>query len=162
MKPNEKELPPFAINQIGLVVKDREKAMEKFSSIWGIGPFRLRDTSIKLLNADDPKLPYDGKTKDLKGKLAFAKRGPIELEFIEPVGQDNIWAEFLNRNGECVHHVAMDVSDLDKELERLKEKGIRILQYGENEYVKLAFLDTEETLGVIVELLQRKLSLIHI
>jgi len=137
------------IKHVCLVVRDLEKAMEQLRSLWDIGPFRFIDS-------DHPEGIVRGKNIHYTGKLAFAKAGDIEIELIEPREGDGIWWEFLRNKGEGVHHFGIFVPNLDKELARFKEKGIRVLQSGESEHVKLAYMDTEGMLGVVIELLQNK------
>ncbi len=137
------------IQHVCFVVKDLEKAMERFRSHWGIGSFRL-------LDSDHPEGIVHGKNVHYKGKLAFAQAGTIEIELIEPTEGESIWWEFLRANGEGVHHLGVYISDLEKELAMYKEKGIEVLMSGETDHVKLAYMDTKATAGVIVELLQKK------
>ena len=75
---------------------------------------------------------------------------------IEPGEGESIWREFLNTRGESVHHLGVFVSDLDKEITNYQKNGIGILQTGENERVKLAYMDTEKISGIIVELIEKK------
>ena len=47
------------------------------------------------------------------------------------------------------------VKDIEKELARLEKEGIKVLESGKVlGTVKFAYLDTEKTLGVILELIQ--------
>lgn len=137
------------IKHVCLVVSDLEKAMDTLRSLWEIGPFRFIDS-------DHPEGIVRGENVHYKGKIAFAKTGDIEIELIEPTEGESIWREFLRNKGDGVHHLGMYVKDLDKELARLKEEGIRVLQSGETEHVRIAYMDTENILGVIIELLQNK------
>lgn len=149
MKHMQQNMNPLEIGQVCIIVRDREKAMQQLRSMWGIGPF-------KLLDVDLPEGIVHGKRTHYKGKLAFAQAGPIELELIEPEEDKSIWWEFLRDKGEGVHHLGIWVSDMDNELARFNEMGIGVLQYGEDESIKFAYMDTETVTGVIFELLQHK------
>jgi hypothetical protein len=144
-----KEARPFRIEQVGIVVKNREEAIRKFSSLWGIGPFRLWDVDL-------PEGIVRGRKTYCKAKLAFAQAGPIEIELIEPGEGETTWSEFLRDKGEGVHHVAMWVNDMDKVLESYSKDGVGVLQFGDDEATRFAYMDTEMTAGVIFELLQHK------
>jgi len=144
-----KEARPFRIEQVGIVVRNREEAIKKFSSLWGIGPFRLWDVDL-------PEGIVRGKNTHCRAKLAFAQAGPIEFELIEPGEGETTWSEFLRRKGEGVHHVAMWVDDIAKELESYRKDGVAVLQFGDDKDTKFAYMDTETTAGVIFELLQHK------
>jgi len=140
---------PLEVQQVGIVVRDREETMRQFRSLLGIGPFRV-------FNLDQPEAIVHGKRIHCGAKLAFAPAGPIEIELIEPGEGESIWSEFLGTKGEGVHHLGIWVSDLDKELSRFTEMGIGTLQSGEDEHVRFAYMDTEGVVGVIIELLQNK------
>ena len=137
------------VSHVCFVVKNLEKAMERFRSLWNIGPFRF-------IGSDHPEGIVHGKNIHYRGKLAFFKAGPIEIELIEPTEGESIWQEFLRTQGEGIHHLGVVVPDLDKELDSFKEKGIGILMRGESEHVKLAYMDTASTAGIIVEIIQNK------
>jgi len=147
VKNMKKEARPFRIEQVGIVVKNREEAIRKLSAVWNIGPFRLWDTDV-------PDAVFRGKKTHSRAKLAFAQAGPIEIELIEPEGGETTWSEFLRDKGEGVHHVAMWVKDMDKELKSYQEAGVAVLQSGDDKDVRFAYMDTEKTAGVIFELLQ--------
>ena len=151
MIPSQKDAIPYEITQVGIVVRDREKAIQQIRSILGIGPFRL-------LNLDQPEAIVHGKRTPCEAKLAFAQAGPIEIELIEPGEGESIWSEFLRVKGEGVQHLGIFVPDLDKELARFMEMGIGALQSGEGEHVRFAYLGTAGIVGVVIELLQRKLN----
>lgn len=132
-----------------IVVSDLNRAMESCRSLWSIGPFRVFDFNPIAGTVR-------GKKKHYNGKIAFAQAGPIEIELIEPEEGESIWWECLHTRGESVHHLGVFVTDLDQEITKYKKNGIGILQTGENERVKLAYMDTEKILGIIVELIEKK------
>ena len=140
---------PLEIVQVGIVVKDLEKTIRQLASLWNVGPFRF-------LEVDLPDAIFHGKETHLRAKLAFAQVGPVELELIEPGEGENIYEEFLRAKGEGVHHLKIPVSDIESEVSRLKERGIGVLQSGNNPDVSFAYMDTEGIIGVILEVLQRK------
>jgi methylmalonyl-CoA/ethylmalonyl-CoA epimerase len=137
------------IQHICVVVKNLEEAVERFGSLWGIAPSRVFDTNLT-------QGTVDGRDTYYSGRIAYSQAGLIELELLEPTEGDSSWSEFLRTKGEGVHHVGFFVPDLNSEVAKYKERGIRVLQTGESERVKFAFMDTEAIAGVIVEVLERK------
>lgn len=137
------------IDQVCLVVRDLEKAVGRLQDLMNLGPFQFKET-------DRPDAVVHGKKTHVRAKRAYAQAGPMELELIEPATGENIFWEFLDCRGEGVHHFGILVSDLDEELQRFKEKGIGVLQRSESARTRLAYLDTEKALGVILELRQRR------
>ena len=61
----------------------------------------------------------------------------------------------LEERGEGIHHLGFFVKDIEKELDRLKKGGIKVLERGGVLGVaKFAYLNTEKALGFILELIQ--------
>lgn len=140
---------PQQVNQVGIVVKDLDKAIQFYSQVFGLGPFRAWELAL-------PEVVSRGKRMPLKMKLAFASLGPIQFELIEAPPGDNIYREFLETRGEGLHHLGFDVSDLEAQLSQVKKQGIGVLLSGGTERVSFAYLDSGQTGGVIFELIQRR------
>ncbi|HUJ89461.1 MAG TPA: VOC family protein [Syntrophorhabdales bacterium] len=149
MEKGQKKCTPLEIEHVCIAVRDREKAMERFSAVLGANFPRVFDVVF-------PDGIVHGRRKEYEGKLAFSGAGGMEIELIEPGKGPSIWREFLRAKGEGVHHIGAFVTDLNEELARFEEMGIGVLQRGEDEHVKFAFMDTEGIIGVILEILERK------
>ena len=138
------------IKQIGMVVRNLEKAIEKLRSIWNIEQVQIFEPYL-------PEATVRGKTTPLKIRLAFIQAGSVEYELIEPGEGENIYWEFLREKGEGVHHIAFHVSDIESELAKFQKRGIEVLQKGTDQTgVTFAYVDTEPVCGIIIELLQYK------
>jgi 4-hydroxyphenylpyruvate dioxygenase-like putative hemolysin len=91
-------------------------------------------------------------------RLAFAQAGATQLELIQPLTDNNIYAEQLARRGEGLHHVGVFVPSLDAGIAEAEREGFSVLQSGRG-YGRLgdggfAYLDTEAQVGMIVELIE--------
>jgi methylmalonyl-CoA epimerase len=147
-KPGVK-LPP--VQQVCIVVKDIDRAIEYYTSTFGMGPFSAVDVDMEgvLLR---------GKPISTKIKVAFADSGPLQIELIQPVEGKNIYTEFLDSKGEGLHHLGFQVDDLDAMLAELAKEGIepiwqqRLPQFG----IAFAYLNTDRIGGVIFELIEVK------
>ena len=140
--------------QIGIVVRDLERATQLLTSLFGIGPFRF----IEWPNRVDSKYFYRGKEEHIKIRQAFVQIGPLELELIQPMeGDRNAYREFLEQKGGGIHHVLFEVDDMDQVLRSLSEKGVGVLQAGTGirPGTRWALLDTQEWVGFLLELRQR-------
>ena len=150
---NSEKLVLKEINQVCVVVKDLQKSMEYYWSTFGIGPF--------IIYTYEPPFVTDmeirGKPKDYRMKIAFAQMGAIQLELIQPLGE-SIYTEFLNEKGEGIHHIGCYVDDLNEAVTILEKQGISVLQSGKRPGGGYAYMDTEETLGAIFELIRRPTS----
>ncbi len=140
---------PLEIVQVGIVVRDLEKTIQRLKSIWSLGPFRF-------LELDVPDAILHGKQTPLKAKLAWVQVGPVQLEFMEPGEGESTYREFLRAKGEGIHHLKIPVPDIKSEVVRLNKKGIKVLQSADTPIVSFAYMDTEDIVGVILEVLQRK------
>lgn len=149
MQDMQSVLNQLRIRQVAIIVRDIEKTTKHFSTLFNWGPFQFRELDL-------PDAILHGKKTPLKAKLAFVDTGPIELELIEPGEGKSIYWEFLNTKGEGVHHFAIFVIDLEKELIKWNKNGIEVLQSGDTPNVRFAYLNTENIFGIIVELVQHK------
>jgi catechol 2,3-dioxygenase-like lactoylglutathione lyase family enzyme len=138
----------WKLRQVGVVVKDLDKAIEYYSSVFGIEPFRKTEVLL-------PKAEVRGKPCQLPLKLAFARLGEISLELIQAEPGENIYWEFLQSKGEGLHHLGFYVEDLNTELAPLKAKGVQVLQSGVTDGGGFAYLDSTAFGGSILELIQR-------
>jgi len=60
-------------------------------------------------------------------KVAFLRIGSAQVELLEPTGPDSTVARFLERRGEGLHHLTLEVSELDPLLDRAREHGVKVL-----------------------------------
>jgi len=77
---------------------------------------------------------------------------------LESTEEDGPIARYIAKNGEGVQHIAYRVDDIEKAIEDMKEKGIRMIdekpRYGAGG-AKIAFCHPKSTHGVLIELCQR-------
>ena len=99
------------------------------------------------------------KNLDESVKVAFMPCGDSELELLESTEPDGPIARFIEKNGPGIQHIAIRVDDIDKALEELKEKGVRLIdqtpRYGAGG-ARIAFVHPKATGGVLLELCERK------
>ncbi|MBI5291704.1 MAG: methylmalonyl-CoA epimerase [Chloroflexi bacterium] len=87
--------------------------------------------------------------------VAFLPAGEGEVELVQPTTDTSGAARFLARRGPGLHHIALEVDNLDEMLARLKAKGVRLINEtpiaaaGGN---RAAFIHPESANGVLVEL----------
>ncbi|MFC2066683.1 VOC family protein [Chloroflexota bacterium] len=133
-------------DHVGVVVEDMDKAIEHLSSL-GLGPFET---------ANFPSITsrtLRGKPVHAKLGIRFCQMGPLKLELLQPLEGESLMKEFLESNGEGLQHLGFLVDDIDKEVAKLTNQGVKVLQRG----VRAngggnAFM---EILGFIFELTQR-------
>ena len=99
--------------------------------------------------------------REIFGELLFSFI-PIEgtdIELLQSTTPDGQIAKFISKKGQGIHHIAFEVDDIQDELDRLKGKGVRLIN--EKPYVNahedlVAFLHPKSTFGVLVELIQTR------
>jgi methylmalonyl-CoA/ethylmalonyl-CoA epimerase len=88
---------------------------------------------------------------------AFFKTGDTKIELLESLTDDGIIAKFIQKKGEGIHHIALEVADIIAEMERLKNEGFMLLSEqpkkgADNKLV--CFLHPKGTNGTLIELCQ--------
>ena len=93
-------------------------------------------------------------------KTAFLRLGDAKIELIQATNNESPIARFLSKNGQGIHHIAIDVADIELEIERLVSLGFNLIQKepkigADNKLI--AFLHPKSTNGVLVELCHEKI-----
>jgi methylmalonyl-CoA/ethylmalonyl-CoA epimerase len=128
-----------AINHVAVVVDDMDKALSFWQDALGIQLHELRDVPAE------------------QSKVAFLPLAGSEVELVMPTTQESGIAKYLAKRGPGMHHLCLEVDDIDGMLDQLKGKGVRLI----NEHPRTAadgkryaFIHPEATGGVLVELYQ--------
>ena len=90
-----------------------------------------------------------------KSQVVFLPLGDSEIELVKPTSQDSGLARYLDKRGQGMHHVCLEVDDIDAMLARLKGKGIQLIQETASVGLggrKYAFIHPKSACGVLVEL----------
>lgn len=90
-------------------------------------------------------------------KIAFLKIGDSRFELLEPIHDQSPVQKFIDKNGEGVHHIALEVDDIDQRLTHLKKEGIRLIDKQRKsgaEGAEVAFIHPTAANGVLFELSQ--------
>ena len=128
-----------AINHIAVVVDDMEKSLSFWRDALGMELHELRDVPAE------------------KSKVAFLPLAGSEIELVKPTSDDSGIAKYLAKRGPGMHHICVEVDDIDGMLAQLKSKGIRLINEAPRTAAdgkKYAFVHPESTNGVLVELYQ--------
>ena len=76
---------------------------------------------------------------------------------LQSTTEQGVMTKFIQKRGPGVHHITFEVDDIQSELERLKKKGIILIneQPYRNAHDELvAFIHPKSTYGILIELLQ--------
>lgn len=129
------------VDHIGVAVSNLEDSIKFYEEILGL---KLHGTEV---------------VEEQKVKVAFMPIGDTEIELLEATSPDSPIAKFVEAKGQGVQHIAFRVENIEKALEEMKSKGIRLIdekpRYGAGG-AKIAFLHPKSTNGVLIELCERK------
>jgi methylmalonyl-CoA/ethylmalonyl-CoA epimerase len=101
------------------------------------------------------KLDHVETISSMEVKIAFLPLGESEVELVQPTTGDSGLAKFLEKRGPGLHHICLEVEDIQSKLEELKEKGVRLIDetpVNMDDGRKLAFIHPKSAGGVLVEL----------
>jgi len=102
-------------------------------------------------------LEYGGSEEvpEQKVRVAFLKIGESNIELLEPTSDDSPIAKFMEKRGSGIHHIAVQVDDIESALARHHEAGAQLI---DNEprigahNMKIAFIHPKSSGGVLIEL----------
>lgn len=137
--------------QIAIVTRDIEASAKRWSALLGM-PVNAISTTRP---GREVKMVVGGKPSDARVKLTFFRLGQVVLELMQPLGGDSSWQRGLDRNGESVHHIGLQVADLDGSMKLLESLGYQQEHRGryDKDNGDYVYYDTQKALGVIIELL---------
>jgi methylmalonyl-CoA/ethylmalonyl-CoA epimerase len=90
-------------------------------------------------------------------KIGFLPSGDSEIELLEPINPESGIAQYLAKRGEGMHHICLEVDDIEATLADLKAKGAQLIDQRPRRgaYGKIAFIHPKGAHGVLIELLER-------
>ena len=129
----------LGIDHLGVVVRDLEKA----AHTWG------EQLGLQILGGEE--IPERGLA------VRFVDTGNSRIELIAPTREDSEVSAFLAKKGEGVHHICIEVENLEASLKEMKAKGVRLIN--ETPKIgaggsKIAFIHPKATHGVLLELVE--------
>ncbi len=122
-----------------VAVKNIEKARNKFTELLGSEIIRIGDSEIDHV------------------KNTYLTVGDDVFELIEPNSDESPVARFLEKRGEGVQYIGLEVTDLDEMVQELRGKGLRFTSEKPVEYPngsRWAFIHPKEMFGVMFALIE--------
>jgi methylmalonyl-CoA/ethylmalonyl-CoA epimerase len=95
--------------------------------------------------------------EDQKVRVAMLPIGESRVELLEPTSDDSPISKFLEKRGGGIHHIAVEVEDIEASLEKLKAQGMRLIDESPRigaEGCLVAFVHPAASGGVLLELVQ--------
>jgi methylmalonyl-CoA epimerase len=136
--------PPLGkrIDHIAIVVQDLDAALKIYCDILGLSLARVEE------------VPAEGV------KIAFLPlpEGHSEIELVQPTTEDTGIARYLAKRGEGMHHICLEVDDIQSAMTEMAAGGLQILEEKPrlgNQGQKYVFIHPKTTHGVLIELYER-------
>lgn len=128
------------IEHIAVAVKDVEAAVKLFETLLGV-----TGSGIETLPEEHVK-------------VAFFELEGSRLELVEGIDPDNPMSKFIERRGEGLHHICLEVENLSETLGRLQAVGFplidRVPKAG-SRGTRVAFVHPKGCGGVLIELVEQ-------
>jgi len=127
------------LHHVSIAVKNLEEALKLYEEL-----FDLKASKIEVV-------PEQG----VKAALITIGDG-AEIEFIEPIDPNGGVAKFLESKGEGIHHICLEVDNIDQTLNTISERGGQLIDKKSRNGLagKIGFLHPKSTKGVLIELAQ--------
>jgi methylmalonyl-CoA/ethylmalonyl-CoA epimerase len=152
-----RKLPFFdkGIAQVAIIVENLEKAVENYWKLFGVGNWHFYTYGKPLVKS----MTYHGQPANYKMRVALSHLGPMRIELIELTEGETVYADFVREHGYGVHHFGVLVENMDEALTDAEAAGLLMTQdgagFGYDGDGHYAYLDTEDKIGVTIELIER-------
>ena len=128
------------IHHLGIAVENIEEAAQRFGGLLGLERGERYD------------IP------EMKVSALFLPLGESNLELLEPHSEDSAVGKFLARRGEGIHHICIEVDDIEESLRKFNNEGARLIDEkprpGAGGHL-VAFVHPKSTHGALMELKQK-------
>jgi methylmalonyl-CoA/ethylmalonyl-CoA epimerase len=127
------------INHLGIATKGIDEALKFWQDALG-----LENVHTEVV-------------EDQKVRVAMLPLGESRIELLEPTSDDSPISKFLEKRGGGIHHIAVEVEDIEAALEKLKSEGMRLIDEHPRtgaEGCQVAFVHPSAANGVLLELVQ--------
>ncbi len=126
------------VDHIGIAVKNLEEAIDLYKKLG----FEVKEIE---------------EVEEQKVRVAMLPAGESRIELLEATSDDSPIAKFIEKRGEGIHHIAINVSDIEKALENAKKNGLKLID--EKPRIgaggkKVAFIHPKSTKGVLLEFVE--------
>ncbi|MGN0078361.1 MAG: VOC family protein [Coriobacteriales bacterium] len=140
----ERLLNKYAINQLGYVVEDVEKAALEHSKLFGSGPFVYFDAPAP------EKTVFRGEEVVNTVKVAYGMYGDLQIELIQPTSEG---PTPYTEKGIGFNHFSVWVDDFDGAVRDFKDAGFEVAMLMQSSGgLQVAYVDCLDAWGHYVEI----------
>ncbi len=133
---------PKRIDHVAIIVRNIEQALVFYRDTLGIEP-----SEVKEVPTEQVRIAF----------LPMGGPGGSEIELIEPTTPDSSLSKFLDKRGEGMHHICLEVENIEDALHEMQAKGAAVLDKQPRIAAegRAIFLHPKGTNGVLLELLEK-------
>jgi methylmalonyl-CoA epimerase len=133
---------PKRIDHVAIIVRSIEQALLFYRDTLGIAP-----SEIKEVPSEQVRIAF----------LPLGGPGGSEIELIEPTTPDSSLSRFLEKRGEGLHHICLEVENIEDALHEMQEKHAPVLDTVPRTAAegRAIFLHPKGTNGVLLELIEK-------
>ena len=126
------------LDHIGIAVNDIETAINFYEAALGL-------PLTQVLEVPDQQV-----------RVAFLPAGESNIELVQPTSPESSTARFIEKRGEGIHHICLEVDDIEATMEQLRAKGVPLVDKvpRPGAHGRVAFVHPKGTHGVLLELVE--------
>lgn len=126
------------LDHIGIVVRDIAAALKVYQVALGLPLSETVDVA------------------DQQVRVAFLPIGESNIELVQPTSDDTGVAKYLAKRGEGIHHICIQVDDIEAALAQLKAHEVELIdkEPRQGAHGRVAFVHPRGAHGVLVELVE--------
>lgn len=133
---------PERIDHVAIIVRDIEQALHFYRDMLGLTPREIKEVPTEQV------------------RIAFLPMGGpngSEIELMQPTVSESSLTKFLEKRGEGLHHICLEVDDIDVALQDMQAKGASVLDKQPRIAAegRAIFLHPKGTNGVLLELIEK-------
>lgn len=126
------------VGHIGILVRNLDETLQLYQDLFGAKPGKVEtvaEQGVKTVLVD--------------------MGGTTKLEFLEPLPESNM-AKALEKRGEGLHHICLEVDNVDQSLDSLASKGVELIDKKARRGLEgmIAFVHPKSLKGVLIEVCQ--------
>ena len=126
------------VDHIAIAVNNADTALNNYKKV------------LNIDKVDVEEVPNE------KVRVIMMNLQDTRIELLEPMNEESPISKFLKERGEGIHHIAITADEIEKDVNRAKDNGMRFLgdlrtgSYGR----KITFIHPKSLNGVLVEFCQ--------
>jgi len=127
------------ISHVAIAVKNLEETAHFYQNVLGLNLSGVEVVTVQ------------------KTKVGFLKIGESNIELVQPTEPDSPLTKFLETKGPGIHHLCLEVDDIEAEIKALLEKGATMIDQKPRpgaHHSRVAFIHPKSSHGVLIELVE--------